>query len=333
MPFMREDEYILLFDLPNRAGEMMAVDDLKALRDCGVDTVVPWGTDWNKYEPKPGRFSRKYIELFLLRYVKAGIKVLLPLWDFVNTSLDPDWYAKTAPGTSATCGGRIEWLLSPFNLDAQAKALDVMRKVHKDYTSPTCQIVSVPSRNGESVMPQDPRYFDTAALASWRMTGNRDKLPEVNFPSGKRWLLENYTRLLLEQQRILIETPWREIWTFYHIAKAGRPLCGVQFLSEYYAAFQELKPTQIHHVSYDYFHFTSMDPEIARLSRTYDTSEWVGAEYCEGLRDGNAGKAIATGKRGLILAPCHPYTTHQAMAPWMLKEVKRAVQLFERRQV
>lgn len=322
MPFMGEDEFILLFDAPNRAGAYLSVDDLCSLVQAGIRTALLTNLEMDDFQT---------IENHLTRYAKAGMKCLLPLWARHSTKRNQDWYARDIHGSIPwNSAGMREYLLSPWNMDAQAWANNLLKKCRDIYNSNMVQIVSPIFRDGEMVMPNEALCYDFAAIASWHKTVNNVMLPDPVMPEAREWIKTAYTRMIVEQQRILVDTPGREIWMMLHLPKQGRINCGVDFIADYYQAFRDLYPNRINHITFSYFPFPQVEKQLTKLSRAYDTAEWVGAEYCEGLQAGNAAKALEHGRRGLILGPCHYFTGHFKIELWMLKEIERAMELFER---
>jgi hypothetical protein len=200
-------------------------------------------------------------------------------------------------------------------MDAQAHALEVMQLIKDRYTSDECQIIATPSRHGESVMPHDARYYDPEAEKSWKRYSSKNR---------GQWIKEAYTRLIVDQQRILIDTPWREAWFFFHLPKGDRINTGVQWFEDYINALPA--GVNVNHITFTLFDpkYIHIAPQLQHLRDTYNTREWVGAEYCEGLRDGNGNKARrALGLRGLLLGPTHQARGHDHIEPWMLDVIRK----------
>jgi hypothetical protein len=166
------------------------------------------------------------------------------------------------------------------------------------------------------------------ALNDWRR--NHKGTPDHQRQETLDWMRDGYTRMVTERQHILGD----EVWCCWHLRKAALSPCyGVQWIADYMSGFQELtqswtQPPNINHISFSHFPFADMPAAVAEFSRTWGTNEWVGAEYAEGLRSGNAQRARNAGLRGLILAPCHPYTQHTTIEPWMLDEIEKAMKVW-----
>jgi hypothetical protein len=324
MPFIPDTERVILFDVANRNNDYMSADELAAVRDCGVNTVLPHALDWDKFEKAPGAYNWAYLDNVLERL--NGFRILLPLWEHHTRCLPAEWYSCTRNGSVPERAGKPEWILSPWNEDAQDHILEVLYMVKRQYQSDSCQIVSINGRAGESVMPNDARHFDQAAVRAWKMAGLPHAMPDENLPGAKEWIKAAYTKMIVNQQRILTDTPWREAWFFFHMPKSGRINCGVDWFEDYIHAIRmDGKSTNVNHVTFTYFaDYRGLPETIQRLKLQRHVIEWVGAEYCQGLRLGNAEKARALGFRGVVCAPTHALQGNGVLQPWMLDELRKA---------
>lgn len=308
MPFIRDHERIILFDLPNVAGDYLTPDDLRALRDAGIETVLRSGTEWDRYETFPGKYDSGYFSRIMDQYRQAGMKTILPLWVKQTTIYTDAWYQQ---GENHKVG---EYILSPWNRAAQDHACEVIQRVKGEHGADDCLIVPTFSRYGESVVPNNANYCDPWAEKSWKEYGQKRRMD---------WLREAYVRLVADQQAICADNPWKEAWFFFHLPKVKYPNCGVQWFDDYIRALPE--GTTVNHVTFNYFNarWEGIAEQIADLRCKHNTSEWCGAEYCEGLRNGNAERARQADMRGLILAPVMPTGAPAKIEPWMLKEIRK----------
>jgi hypothetical protein len=258
------------------------------------------------------------------------MKVILPLWNTQSSKLSDAWYCRMPHGGLPSRGLAKEYIISPFSVAGQAYANKILAMVSEAYSSPTVLVISTGMRDGESVMPPDPLYHGVDALMDWRR--EHKGLPDHQRPETLDWMRAGYTRMLIDRQKALVGD---ELWFAWHLRKASMSPCyGVQWINDCLAAYQDMSnaimsPHNINHISYAHWIFDDMPGKVAEFSRTWGTKEWVGAEYCEGLRAGNAQKAKDAGLRGLILGPCHPFTQHTSIEPWMLYEIEKAVKLWD----
>jgi hypothetical protein len=314
-------------DCPTRTGEYLTVRELKMLRQAGIETGIYFSLHWDKYEPTPGKFNSDYFLDILDRYQNAGMKVILPLWNTQGSHFPDAWYCKRPDGGTPHRGLDAEYIISPWSAVGQAYSNKILAMVSQAYGSDKVLVIASGMRDGETIMPQEPLYFGGDAIADWQR--KHRGTPDRETAEGLAWLKDGYTRMLIDRQKAL-DTD--ELWVGWHMRKATMGLCyGVQWANDYMGEYQSISnaPVNINHITYSYFPMDDMPVKIAEFSRTWGTNEWVGAEYCHGLRDGNAIKAHDAGLRGLVLGPCHPYTGCTKIEPWMLAEIEKAVKLWD----
>lgn len=325
MPFVNDQEAIILMDIPNRDNQRLTIRELRQLRSAGIETAMYFSLFWDSYEPKPGDFNLDYFVEIIGRFELVGMKVILPLWNMQSSHLPDAWYAKGPHGGLNKRGLDKEYIISPWSEAGQAYANKIMAQVKREYANDQVMIMASGVRDGESIMPSEPLYFGVDALANWK--SSHRGLPDHQTKEAIAWLKDGYTRMIVERQKVL----GAEVWAAWHFRKAASNcLWGCQWVDDYMAALTQLPLTQANHISFSHFPYDDMPARIEAFRSRWHTNEWVGAEYCEGLRGGNAKKARDASLRGLILAPCHPYTGHLHLDPWMLAEIEKAVRLFER---
>jgi hypothetical protein len=330
MPFIPDNERVILFDKENRQGNLLTVDDLKQLFDAGCQTTLLTNMKWDEFEPQLGRYNYGYLDERLERMRQSGMRCLLPIWERQNSNFPKDWYARTLRGGISEWEGRPEHLLSPWCAEAQFHALEVMELVKNHCQSDQVQVISSLSRFGESVMPQDARYYDPSARRSWRAAGLPHDTPDENFPGAAEWIRAAYVKMIAAQQAILTRQH-NEAWFMFHVPKRGRVNCGVDWFEDYIGATLADNPSAVvNHITFTYFvgsytgPYANLPQAIDHLRKDVGTIEWCGAEFCSGLRDGNGEKARAIGMRGVVVAPCHAYTKYQHLEPWMVEEIRKA---------
>jgi len=327
MPFVPDADRIIIFDLPTLRGPMMTLDELRRLKDMGVGTLLLTGADWNKFEPKLGQYNWDYLDELVRRVYEAEMRGLLPIWEKVNANFPRDWYSQTPGGSIPTNQSKPEHLISPWSKAGQAHALEVMAMVKDHYTTDQVQVISSLCRFGESVMPFDPRFYDPSALRSWTATGSKHIKPVSTLTECQDWLRAAYRQMIKNQQAILTNTQWREAWFMLHVPKMSRPCDGVEWIEDY---FRDLPDgVTINHITFTYFQHIppKVEPwhhKIEHFKQAYNYKAWVGAEFCNGLREGTAIKARELGMRGMILGPCHPFTNKNSIEPWMYQQIEKA---------
>lgn len=350
MTFIKPEEVLIFMDIPQVNGQRVSIDDLKRLRDVGIQTAIWHGTDYD--ERKVRGFA--YIENYLDRMKQGGMKCIIPIWNKTGNNHPRYYYAHNSDGEI------VAGILSPWEEEARNFVNNQLALSIALYADEHCLIISPQCRDGEYVMPQEPA-FDDAAIDDWNATGHSG-LPDITTQETRDWLKASYTQLFMIQQGILIEQPDREIWFMlsHRKARACRPdwdkvpdigmwtddwhqihignhplgwAYGCEWIDAYLASWQTLKPNQINHISYNYFPFGQAYWDKIRYDHdTFGMQEWAGAEYGEGLRAGNGRLAIDHGLRGLFIGPTHPYTGHIGIEDWMLEEIKKQNKLFEQRE-
>ena len=149
MPFLKDEERFLLMDNPLTAPQGEAVfdftkrtqerhphiteDDLRKLRDVGIQTTMPFLCLWNEIEPTPNHYDWKYLDDYCNRAARVGMKVIL----FTCTGGYPDWMpddyfvqCKLPDGTYKV----HREALSPWSVEAMQMNNDFTRKLMQRYS-------------------------------------------------------------------------------------------------------------------------------------------------------------------------------------------------------
>ena len=316
MPFLRDDEFMLFMDCTMVNGKMITIDELKQLRDAGMQTAVWPETWWDKFIVD-GRPNWGYFDAYLERMRQADMKCLIPLWAQQTRRVPSDWYIKTN-------SGYILGALSPWNAFAQARNRELLRLVIKQLTSDIVQFICGQHENNERVLLNRPAYYDNYALADWHK--EHEGIPDHTTPEGAAWLKASYLRLMTDLMQLFVNTQHHEVWFALSWRKAQTPTIschGCEWIEDYLAAWQAMNPVSINHISYNYFPYGQDYWDLIQAKdKLFKVKEFVGAEYCEGLRDGNGRLAVQQGLRGMIVGPTHGYTKHTQLESWMVDEIK-----------
>ena len=326
MAFLRDDEFIILMDLPLKDGRWLTIDELKRLRGAGIQTAYWHGTKWDSFMPHEGVYDWSYFDKYLERMRQADMKCLIPLWTKQYTHYPDSYYIYTKKG-------HVRGALSPWNKEAQKISNDLLKMVRDRLTSDRCQVVSGQLDTGERVLLNEPAYYDAYALADWQK--DHEGQPDHRTPDGDAWLKKSYLDLLKTQQKIMVHTQHHEIWYCLSRKKALVPSIschGCNYLDDILDMFKSLKPKSINHISFNYFPYgEDYWKIIARDRETWKINEFAGAEYCEGLKSGNGIRAVKQGLRGMIVGPTFPATRHTSLESWMVDEIKKTHAEFMKR--
>jgi hypothetical protein len=338
--FLSDSEAIILMDHRLGNGRLFNHDELCQLRDAGVQTVLSQATDWNEFVHNGHwkAFDWNYFDDYLTRLDKVGLKCILHMWFTQYSHFPPEFYVESQQGI-------VKGMLSPWHEQAQEINLEVLRTIRDRYASDKVLLASAQAQGGERILLNEAAYYDVNAIEDWESRGCSG-LPNHTTEHGQDWLKEAYLKLVMDQQRILIEQPSREIWfmlSWRKMTHLHNMPHGCQFLPDFLEGFKSLNPTAINHISFNYFTYEQAHWDLMKSVREqWGFNEFAGAEYCEGLRDGapmQGGKhseptgrlAVKHGLRGLLVHPCHAFTHHDRLEPWMVQQIKEANQGFKQR--
>jgi len=327
MAFLDDTEFILYMDCQMANGQYLGIEDLKRLRDAGMRTAYHCYTRWDSFivngQPDWGYFDR-----YLERMHQANMKALIVLWQVQSNAYPSDWYCLKESRQKILA-------LSPWCAEAQDEHRRVLRLAIKHYTSDKVQFVMGQHQGNERVLINQPAYYDRYAIADWRNSGH-EGIPDHTTPEGAEWLKQSYIRLMTDLMAVFVDTPHREAWyalSRYKVWRSDISCHGCEWIDDYLQAWQALKPKQINHVSFNYFPYGQAYWDlIHNKNHEYHVNEYVGAEYCEGLRDGNGTLAVNQGLRGMIVGPTHALTGHRTIDDWMVAQIAATHNAFTQRE-
>ena len=244
MTFLDADEHIIILDYPAGA---LSVDDLKRLRDTGVQTCWSW-LNWYSTEPRMGDYQWAIPDFVVGRMAQAGMKLIMTAPNAGPTFAPDDWYLRTHDGHlwRAYYDGYREGFpyseLSPWNAEAMAYERAFQRMVRDRYAGAQVQCVCGGVHGAEAVLPgMTESWFDKSALESFReyatagfdgdlgyfnranhtsyamwaevrpgMFPNRAAMDE--HPTTTDWLHDTLIPVLKDRQSVFAEQPGRESW-------------------------------------------------------------------------------------------------------------------------
>lgn len=326
MGFLRENEFLIFMDCQAVDGQYLGVDDLKKLRNAGMQTAHWVDTSWDKFIVD-GVVNWSYFDNYLERMRQADMKCIISLWQNQSRGYPAEWYCVKE-------SRRRTWALSPWCDEAMEEYKRVLRMVIEEYTSDDVQFMTGQHQGNERVLLNAPAYYDRNAIADWRSHGY-DGLPNHTTQEGKEWLMNSYTRLMTDLMEVFVDTQHREIWfalSRYKATKSDISCHGCEWIDDYLKAWWGLKPKSINHISFNYFPYgESYWDLIIEKNAEYNVNEFVGAEYCEGLKDGNGKRAVQQGLRGMIVGPTHIYAKHTRIEDWMVAQIRETHNAFTKR--
>lgn len=296
MKFIQDDEYILLME--DRYGGRYGLDDLKRLRDVGIQTIVRYPF-WNEIETHLGEYVWDTIDEYIELTRQADMKCLFALYEGVPDYFPPEWYLKTPDG-SIYIGVYQERVISPWNLDGWEYNLDFLNKFCNRISTKDVMCFRATMRGAEAMLPQYGQY---------RL-------------DGLYW--ETMRRMLIEEQSIFYAShDSHELWTCFHHAFDGSGTSGTERARDLYREMAGEFPDAKHYcISYTQFRndVIGEDKNLADMQEL-GLNMFGGSEYAEGII-ANTDTAIQQGFRGFISAPLHWWSGHKSLEPWMVETIR-----------
>lgn len=344
MRFIKPDETNIVMDNPDTGVNKwkpeftsvpLKLDELKALRDTGVQTVLEFSPSASVDE---GVYNWGVTDEAVERCRKAGLKVLLMGPTTVPQWCPDDWYVRLADGTVMKDHDPRNpvqtWgCLSPWNSEARGWLREYVREFIMRYSAPDVLCINSFSQEGESMLPPAGAcLYDTAALQEYRYFMN-DPTAVPNAASGitQRWMFETLRSWVVTLQEMYVAGhPSREAFMSLHPVYWGWPASGAYDIAGYMRAIlDEVRPDRLTHIVFCYFDnkFDFMYrfvQEMMDLGIDYI----VGSEWPEGLLT-HSNEAARLGIKALLTCPTHPYKQRYTVEPWMLDAFRtsRAQQL------
>lgn len=354
--FLKPTEHLIFYNTQTEhqvfQGGWIALeaDGIRQLHEeCGIDVALEM-TMWHGVETRPGQRDWRYVDHYVERCQKGGMRVMLSAPFTVPQGLPQAWYAAYQDGST------YYEQLSFWHPDAEAYQRDYLQQLVDRYSGADVTVILWGFAGGETYLWNNGVYYDAAARRSYQQRyGSRAELPPLvlaTAPDGQRyfeplapevkaWLQDGIVAHQLNMQSALVGQH-HEVWdnTSYRIGlqseSNGNYACPAVF-----AAYRKTWPDATRWTCQ--FSYWQIEDHFAvpvdDLLRDYGTQLIVEADYCRGLVEtpSTAERAIVGGKnhvlpeqwRGQIVSPLHKdicgVTGVTTMQPWMLDAMKRAV--------
>lgn len=322
MPFMADDEFIILMDFDDHprsslVGPVVTPEDALRLREVGVKTAMKY-VQWHMIEPERGVYDWDYLDKSIEKWTNADIKVMLNS-PMTTIQWAPDnWYPKNRHELI------IKSSLSAFNKEAQDYQNNFLKLLVDRYPKDKVCAINGQLTQGETVYHNEPAYYDDAAREDYaQLYGSVDEdFNNCESLKVEGWLKDAYVSMLVKQQMVLSQTPHKDIWTALHPAiRLWKHLkCnGNKYYFDIFQAFRRMLPdSQINQILYTYWpHGTGIWKIALEDASIFGIKLWVGSEYCEGMKT-NLSNFLSQNLRGFITSPIHPFTPHKKIEQWML---------------
>ena len=326
MAFIGDNEHILLMDFPNINYEHpawpMHKDDVKLCFDAGLRTATQF-VWWSDIERHKGQYDFANLEEGMFRILNSGMKLLLYTYQYPPSFFQEDWYLHGQDG------GRIP-VLSLWNEEAQEYEHSFIRMLIERYKGNNILFINSLQRDGETVLPVAPAFYDPHAIAAHKRWTGLD-IPDQNSGSTWNWFRQSVLDTVINQQTVFLEgQEHREIWQAYH-RMIFHKWTGNQFITDIYKAERDTwKDTiDINVVQFTYTpHGQTYYNLIHKDIQDWKLKVWGGAEYCSGVvTSTNIG--LRNGLRGLVCAPVYPQSKRR-VEPWMLDNLRIAIEKWKK---
>ena len=294
----------------------LTLDDYKALYDAGISTAYFCNTHWALAEPELNVYDWSLVDREVEKLRKAGFKIMINCYTDAPRNFREDWYVRIQAGF-------IAGAISMWNEEALEHTEKFYRLMKDRYKADDLLVVNSWLTDGETIYLLEPAWYDDAALYDYQTHYGSTAVPAFGDAQTEAWLKESYIKLMMRWANILVDNPWRELWTMLHPAFTTNMYSGGQWIEDVLQAYSTLTDN-INHIYYTWVQWSNLYPTMQTWRDKYHTIDWGGAEYAEGLVY-TTPLAISNGLRGQIINPCHPFTKYDRVYPWMVENIKDAL--------
>ena len=338
MPFLHEDEFYLLMDIPWHGDgnplhvaehtefktHHIAEEGLKKLRDVGIQTTMPFECDWSEIEVKQGEYDWQYLDDYVNRAARVGMKTILytPMHGY------PSWFPNEYFVQCRDAEGNYvvhREALSPWNWEALGELNDFNKLMMERYSSSRCLVANSQLSCGETVLLNEPAFYDPAAIKSFHDFSDSEDLPDKDDPMTNTWLLDSYQKMLVYQQSLIAQNEFKEIFIMLHPAIADMTSLygnGCNFIPEILGELKrKIAGVKINHIYYTWIQWNMYWNLMSYWGQLFGEDVFGGAEYAEGIPT-TTPYAIQNGLRGQIIAPCYPGIHDHGVEEWMLNHIR-----------
>lgn len=317
MALLSDGEYLLLMNLspwsgpPDPCGPLRE-DELARLRDVGVRTVL------NYHYWMMGDAALRYVDERVAEAQRLGMRCVIASYQFPPATLPTTMYAQTRQGTV------LRHVLSLWDEGARAAVLDGYRNAIARWGGPDVLIIHSGYLSGESVLHNEPCFYDPAARASHEADCGGE--PDIHRPETVDWLRRSVVRWYMDIDAVLVEQPWRAVVNCLQWLIAQQSVSNGNFAQQdiLFSERQAWPDADVVLLQYTYFaHGEPYPTLIKEWTERYRLSTIVEAQYCQGL-EVTTPLAIERGFRGQIVAPIHPWSGARRLEDWNVDAIARS---------
>jgi hypothetical protein len=322
--FMQDGERLIFMDLQVKyelPDARLPADDIKALVDAGIRTAMIFHVDWNRIEPVRGERSYQYLVDRVGLLNDCGMKSLVMCHSYLPAWIPDEWKVRNQAGATLQ-------MISPWNSEAMAYVTGFYSEFGLTFMKPYSMAMNGWLTDGETLFPNEVCIFDDAAKAAYRQVYGGEE-PGTSVAHSLEFLKSMQISLFVFLNETLAQyNLGYEIWTQLHPALAGYVGNGCAYTADMLGAFKQRHACgQINHLYCTWTQWDGYFPQMMGLKQAFGERVYGGAEYAEGVID-QTRKAISVGIDGLLIGPCHPFTGHERIEPWMLDNIKTAMGLW-----
>jgi hypothetical protein len=320
MSFIPENEHLLLMTQSLTYEDptiFPSLDDYKALYDAGIHSAYFCNTHWALVEKELNEYDWSLIDREVGKLHKAGFRVMVNCFTDAPINFKTDWYVRIQAGF-------IAGAISMWNEEALEHTEKFYRLMKDRYNDDDTLVVNSWLTDGETIYCLEPAWYDEAALYDYQTKYGSAAVPAYGDPQTEAWLKESYIRLMMRWANILVDNPYKEIWTMLHPAFCTNMYSGGQWIEDILQAYSSIPDVSISHIYYTWTQWSNYYPTMQMWREKYHTQDWGGAEYADGLPLSTP-LAIANGLRGQIINPLHPFTKYDKVYPWMVTNIQEAL--------
>lgn len=333
MPFLKDDEHILLMNSNQRMFKIWATDfvyvptleDRIALREMGIQTAFEY-PNWSYCEPTQGMYELSWFDNIISLNRKAGMKTIFTVCETGKPAWMPDeWFGKQADGKIDRA------YLSIWNDEAKEHTKKYYDVLLDEYSADDVLFIFGEYSDGEAALPVAPSFYDVAALESYKAKYGTSELPDINKADTGLWVRENVVKHFLYLADIFYPQH-KELWNMQQLLmNRWSPATGNFAQKEILRTFRELYPdlnlVLLQYTYYDSAHGNWNDMYVKELQSEFDCDVIVEAHFCDGLAE-TTPKSIERKFRGQIICPTHPQSGKKSLTPSMMMQIKAACDLW-----
>lgn len=322
--FMKPENHLIFMDVQVRYEEptvRLPREDIEKMVEAGIKTALICHVDWNAIETFKGERDFSYYDERVQLLKECGMNVLIDCFTHIPKWMPDEWKVKGR-------AGNVINMVSPWNVEAMDYTVEFIKQMICRYESETSMAINSWLTDGETLFPNEVCIYDDAARGVFsEMYGRQpdDPLGEEE----RQFLLSSQVALMRQLTNMFKTNRYSDMWTALHPALGGYTGNGCEFIPQILDAIHS-PCVHLNHIYFTWRQWTNYYPLMNEWKEHYQVNVFGGAEYCEGVVDSTRA-AIEQNIRGLVIAPCHPFTGHLRIEDWMLDNIREACQIWQER--